>query len=448
MQADDPQSKEIRDLKACIGDLLGILTLPAVWSGASSTRMASNLADVLTDALRADFVLVRLQGYDHENAIEISRNSTNWSDQISIEILNSALAVWLDSAAAEALNDVSRIQHNNEELSFVYSGIGLQNEFGVAIVGARRAEFPQQPERLLLKATVNQAVVCLQYNARLLEQQRRSAELDHLVSLKTAELAASHDKLVREITERTHIEATLAHANRVATIGQMSAAISHELRQPLSSVVTNSNAALNWLGNEPPNISEARQSLQRIAAEGLRAGKILDRTRRLMKKEPPKREAVDLNALLVETVTLVMSQARLRRVSIQTALDEHLPTIFVDRIQIQQVVLNLLSNAVEAVGATDSSSRDIHLTSSYLPLNVAKIVVSDTGPGIPHENLTRLFDAFFTTKADGLGLGLAICRSIVESHDGHLWVEAGLSGGATFHVSLPVNKLDGSGLTA
>jgi C4-dicarboxylate-specific signal transduction histidine kinase len=442
MQADDPQSKEIRDLKACIGDLLGILTLPAVWAGASSIRIASNLADVLTDALRADFVLVRLQGYDHENAIEIRRNSTSRSDQISIEILNSALAVWL-SSSAEALNHVSRIQHNNEELAFIYSGIGLQNEFGVAIVGARRAEFPQQPERLLLKAAVNQAVVCLQYNARLLEQQRLAAELDRLVVLRTAELAASHDKLVREITERTHIEATLAHANRVATIGQMSAAISHELRQPLSSVVTNSNAALNWLGNEPPNISEARQSLQRIAAEGLRAGKILDRTRRLMKKEPPKREAVDLNALLVETVTLVMPEARLRKVSIQTDLDDHLPTIFVDRVQIQQVVLNLLSNAVEAVGATGSSSRDVHLTSSYLTPSVANIAVSDTGPGIPHENLTRLFDAFFTTKTDGLGLGLAICRSIVESHGGRLWADAGLSGGATFHVSLPLDKLDG-----
>jgi C4-dicarboxylate-specific signal transduction histidine kinase len=442
MQADDPQSKEIRDLKACIGDLLGILTLPAVWAGASSIRIASNLADVLTDALRADFVLVRLQGYDHENAIEIRRNSTSWSDQISIEILNSALAVWL-SSSAEALNHVSRIQHNNEELAFIYSGIGLQNEFGVAIVGARRAEFPQQPERLLLKAAVNQAVVCLQYNARLLEQQRLAAELDRLVVLRTAELAASHDKLVREITERTHIEATLAHANRVATIGQMSVAISHELRQPLSSVVTNSNAALNWLGNEPPNISEARQSLQRIAAAGLRAGEILDRTRRLMKKEPPKREAVDLNALLVETVALVMPEARLRKVSIQTDLDDHLPKIFVDRVQIQQVVLNLLSNAVEAVGATGSSLRGVHLTSSYLTPSVANIAVSDTGPGIPHENLTRLFDAFFTTKTDGLGLGLAICRSIVESHDGHLWAEAGLSGGATLHVSLPVNKLDG-----
>jgi C4-dicarboxylate-specific signal transduction histidine kinase len=442
MQADDPQSKEIRDLKACIGDLLGILTLPAVWSGASLTRIASHLADVLTDALRADFVLVRLEGFDRDNAIEISRNSVNWADQISIEILNSMLSVWL-SSSAEDLSDVTRIQHNSEELSFIYSGIGLQNEFGVAVVGARRAEFPQQTERLLLKATVNQAVVCLQDNARLLEQQRRAAELDRLVGLKTAELAASHDKLVREITERTHIEATLAHANRVAIIGQMSAAISHELRQPLASVVTSSSAALNWLGSEPPNISEARQALQRIAAEGLRAGEILDRTRRLMKKEPPKREAVDLNALLVETMALVMPHARSRRVSIQTELDDHLPTIFVDRVQIQQVVLNLLSNAVEAVGATDSSSRDVHLMSSYLPPSVAKIAVSDTGPGIPHENLTRLFDAFFTTKADGLGLGLAICRSIVESHGGHLWAEAGLSGGATFHVSLPVNKLDG-----
>jgi C4-dicarboxylate-specific signal transduction histidine kinase len=440
MQGDDQEVKEIRDLRACIGDLLGILALPAIWAGASPTRMANNLADVLIDALAADCALVRLHSHDRQNPIEIIRNSTNSSDRVSIEVLNSALAARLPSSDG-ARKGVSRVQLDGEEVSFIYSEIGLQNDFGVAIVGARRADFPQQTEQLLFKAVVNQALICLQDNARLLELRRRAAELEHLVGLRTAELAASHDKLIREITERTQIEATLSHANRLAAIGQMAASISHELKQPLAGLVTNSSAAIHWLKHEPPNLSEARQSLRYITREGLRAGSILDRTLRLLKNQPPKREAVDLNALLAETVTLVMPRARSSRVLIQTDFDNQLPGIYVDRVQIQQVVSNLLSNAIDALENARYCRREINLISSYPQVGVAKITVSDTGPGIPHKTISRLFDAFFTTKTDGLGLGLAICRSIVECHDGHLWAEAG-PGGATFHVSLPVSKPD------
>ncbi|MDX0159834.1 PAS domain S-box protein [Sinorhizobium meliloti] len=588
MEADDAQITEIRELRACIGDLLGVLALPAVWAGATSARMASMLADVLTDTLHADYVLVRLRDQDHEAPIEAIRASAKWPDEISSEVLNLALPNWLSSLAE--LRSSDHIQHNGDKLSFICSRIGLQDEFGMVVAGSLRSEFPQPAERLLLKATVNQALICLQDNARIKEQQRRATELDHLVSLRTAELAAINEQLVHEIAERTQIEARLrteeerlkqseaqlaeaqklsltgsftwhplsnqlflsgeahrllhvdhntlptfdlletyidasdigryrdvvdlarttgqhmdfefriraadgktrhihlvarrvrdapepsefvgaiqditqqrsteralrdsaqraqalqeelAHANRVATIGQMSAAISHELRQPLQSVVTSANAALNWLQSEPQNVSAVRRSLQRIVSEGLRAAEILDRTRSQMKKGSPKREVVDLNAVISDTMSLVTAHARLKGVTIHTSLDDRLPLIFVDRIQLQQVILNLMLNAMEAVAAHDWATREVRLISSHQAPNMIRITINDSGPGIAPEHFDRLFDAFFTTKHDGMGLGLAICRNIIEAHDGRLWADADQLGGATFHVSLPLKKPDG-----
>lgn len=428
MEAVDAQSKEIRELRACIGDLLGVLALPAVWAGMSSARLAGMLADVLTDTLRADYVLVRLHDDDQGAPIEAVRTSATWPSELSSE----RLPHW-PASLAELQTRESSIEHNGNKLSYIWSRIGLQDGFGIAVVGAFRADFPQRTERLLLKATLNQALVCLQDNARIAEQQRRAIELDRLVSLKTAELADN--------AQRTQaLQEELAHANRVATIGQLSAAISHELRQPLQSVVTSGNTALNWLQRDPGNVVAIQRSLNRIVAEGFRAAEILDRTRSLMKKETPQRESVDLNTVINDTMNLVMAHARLKRVVIHTSLAERLPPILADRIQLQQVILNLMLNAMEAVAAHDASAREVHLTSSHQAATAVQITIQDSGTGIAPEHFDRLFDAFFTTKPDGMGLGLAICRSIIESHDGSLWAESDRPHGATFHVSLPLQE--------
>jgi len=159
-----------------------------------------------------------------------------------------------------------------------------------------------------------------------------------------------------------------------------------------------------------------------------------------MKKGSPKREMVDLNAVINDTMNLVMAHARLRRVTIHTSLDDRLPPVLVDRIQLQQVVLNLMFNAMDAVAGQDSELREVHLISTHHAPDVVRITIRDTGPGIAPQHFDRLFDAFFTTKADGMGLGLAICRNIVESHNGRLWADADQLGGATFHVSLPLKE--------
>ena len=246
------------------------------------------------------------------------------------------------------------------------------------------------------------------------------------------------EEAARERERQYHdIQIQLAHANRVATMGYLSASIAHELNQPLSGVVVSAETALLWLQGDQPNIPEAQKALTRIVRDGNRAGEVFRRIRTLIKKAPPQKDSLDINDLILEIIGLTQGEAARNRVQILTRLEDGLPPIEGDRVQLQQVTLNLIMNALEAIGDRDAGPREILISTAATPSRNVHVRVQDSGPGIDPANLERIFDAFYTTKANGLGLGLSICRSIIEAHGGKLWATTGVQHGASFQFTVP-----------
>jgi len=240
------------------------------------------------------------------------------------------------------------------------------------------------------------------------------------------------------------LEADLAHTNRVSTLGEMAASLAHEIKQPIAAAITSANSCMEWLAHEPPNLDRARAAAARIDKYGNRAAEIIDRIRSFYKKSAPQRDLVDVNAIIQEMLTLLNGEALRLSVAMRTELSAELPKIMVDRVQLQQVFMNLMLNAIEAM--KDSGGE---LTvKSQLQGGQLQFSVSDTGVGLAMEKMDQIFSAFFTTKPQGSGMGLAISRSIVESHGGRLWATANDGRGATFHFTLPIQVTESSPLVA
>jgi C4-dicarboxylate-specific signal transduction histidine kinase len=263
-----------------------------------------------------------------------------------------------------------------------------------------------------------------------------------------AELKLLNEELERRVVERTsqlmrvsdalrEAQAELAHVNRVTTMGQLAASISHEVMQPITAGITNAAAALHWLGSQPPNLEEARQALDLAVNEGNRATDVINRIRALIKKAPPRKDAFEINEAILEVIGLTHGEVVKNNVSVQTHLTEALPTIQGDRVQLQQVILNLIINAVEAMSSVSEESREL-LVSTRKDVGGVLVAVRDSGPGLSPENFDRLFDAFYTTKPSGMGMGLSICRSIVEAHGGRIEASRDVGPGATFQFTLPL----------
>jgi len=228
----------------------------------------------------------------------------------------------------------------------------------------------------------------------------------------------------------------LAHANRVATMGQLSASIAHEVSQPIAGAITNAHAALRLLDAEPLDPSGFRRVLERIVRDGKRAGDVLDRVRALVQKAPPRKDVLDLNEVMVEIVRLIRGEVAKHGILAQTQLASDLPHIEGDRVQLQQVMLNLIINAVEAMSAVPDDSRRLVIRTARTGTADVLIAVQDSGPGIDAASLDGIFSAFFTTKPDGLGMGLSISHAIIEAHGGRLWASSGPEG-ALFQFTLP-----------
>jgi signal transduction histidine kinase len=228
-----------------------------------------------------------------------------------------------------------------------------------------------------------------------------------------AELAAARD---HEITE----QAELARADRLMTIGAMTASIAHEINQPLAAIVTNSNAGLRWLANASPDLDEARSALKRIAKDGHRASEVIGSIRAMFKKEAQHKALHDVNDIVQEVLSLVQGEIKKQKVAVRTELADDLPPVLADRVQVQQVVLNLMNNAIDAMAPIEDRVRVLRVRSASLNGSGVSVTVEDSGVGIDPKNAERIFDAFFTTKANGTGLGLAICRSIIEALGGRL----------------------------
>jgi C4-dicarboxylate-specific signal transduction histidine kinase len=235
------------------------------------------------------------------------------------------------------------------------------------------------------------------------------------------------------------MQSELAHANRVATMGQLTASIAHEIKQPIAAARTDAAAALRFLDKSPPDVAEVREALTCIVNDADRASDVVDRIGSLIKKTPPRKEVVDLNAVILEVTALTRSEAVKTGVTVGTQLAGELPRVQCDRVQLQQVTLNLIVNAIQSMSGIEDGTRELHVSTVSVEPEGVCVAVRDTGPGLSPESLSRLFEPFYTTKPDGMGLGLSICRSIIEAHGGRLWATGCEPRGALFQFTIPAD---------
>ena len=232
-------------------------------------------------------------------------------------------------------------------------------------------------------------------------------------------------------------QAQLAHANRVATLGALAASIAHEVNQPLAAIVANGDANLHWLDRPAPDMAAVREGLEQMIADAERASNVVNRVRALARNKQPERIPLDLNAVVSDVVKLIGREIASHQVSLRLALAENLPAVLGDRVELQQLIINLAINGIQAMAAVADRPRRLSIRSQRDESDNALLAIEDSGNGIDPANANRLFDAFYTTKDGGMGLGLSICRAIVEAHGGRISARNGPAGGAVFSFTLP-----------
>jgi C4-dicarboxylate-specific signal transduction histidine kinase len=282
------------------------------------------------------------------------------------------------------------------------------------------------------------------------ETDLRTLKGDKLSVLLTIAFPSEADTLdsvlvsMMDITERERMnealhqaQAELAHVTRVTTLGQLTASIAHEVNQPLAAIVTNGEACLRWLGYNPPQLDEVRSAVESMIGDGMRASEVVWGLRALSKKTDPQRTVLSLNDVVGEVILLVQREVLNHRVWLRQELAPALPYVVADRIQLQQVIMNLLINAIQAMASVTDRPRELLIRSRRLDDDQVLIEVEDSGIGIAPENMSQLFTAFYTTKLEGMGMGLSICRSLIEAHGGRIWASRNAGPGATFAFTLP-----------
>jgi len=248
------------------------------------------------------------------------------------------------------------------------------------------------------------------------------------------------ESAVRESERRYSLaQMELAHANRIATMGHLSASIAHEIHQPIGAAIAYASAASRWLDAQPPNLPEVRRALGFIAESGVRAGDVIERTRALVKKAPPRKDRLELNETILEVIALIRDELAKNHVSVRTQLAQTMPAIQGDRVQVQQVILNLLINSIDAMSGISKGLRELWICTAEADSGGALVVVRDSGPGLAPDDVERPFEAFYTTKSSGLGMGLSISRSIIEAHGGQIWATTNVPQGAVFQFILPAH---------
>jgi len=274
-------------------------------------------------------------------------------------------------------------------------------------------------------------------------------QLDVKVQQRTAELRDANTQLQLEIAERLRTEeafhktqADLAHLTRVMTMSELATSIAHEVNQPLAAIVTTGDACARWLAVDPPNLGRARESVARIIAEGSRASEVVKLIRGLSKKTTFQKSALRMNELIQEVIALMDPELIKNKIRLRTELEPELPLVYGDRVQLQQVILNLVVNGIEARSEVRNRTRELLIKSDRVDSERVQVSVRDCGCGLEVDQVDHLFEAFFTTKPGGIGMGLSISRTIIESHGGKLWATANPDYGATFQFALPA--ADGS----
>jgi signal transduction histidine kinase len=410
-------------LRAALRDLIALSTIPAGWIGIEPRTIAAGLADILAGSLDFDFAFVRLLDPAGGATIDVAsgcatREFLDWL-QPQLSSLDEPLRKPI------ILND---IDDRPKSLRGIVIPIGFNAHAGLVTVGCERGDFPTDTDRMLLTVAANHAAIAF-----------RSANLVHQLRQAEEDVRNARDQLEMKVIERTaelqRTMAELTRMNRVATAGILSASIAHEISQPLTGIVLSANTARRWLALSEPNIEEAYVELDHIENSGHRAGEIIRSLRGMFKNESPARDLVDINQMIATVVAIVRHELEMHKVDLQMELDESIPQLEGDRIQLQQVLLNLVVNAIEAMQSV--TPRILSIRSGGSQPNVVHVIVEDTGMGIDPSNHDDIFKPMFTTKERGMGIGLSICHSIIEKHNGRIWATRGINKGSVFQFELP-----------
>ena len=544
---------EIKRLQSCINDLISVLSLPAIWSGSEPGQILGTLLDVLLTISRLDFAFARVSDASGGPPIKVIRLGDHLGSSVLPQQFTQALESWLTSGQINSRSVVPD-PAGEGEISIASFSLSLQDKAGVLVVGSRRADFPTEIERLLLRVAANQAGLGLQEARRSGEQRRTAEMLEQRVAERTRRLRAVNDKLHRSeaylaeaqrlshtgsfgwnvstneilwsdetfrifqyaqttkprlelILQRVHPEdavrvkqtieraaqegtdfeheyrlvmpdgavkhvdvvahaektesgkvefvgavmditdrkradealrqaqAEIARVSRVTTMGELTASLAHEVNQPIAAAITDANTCLRWLAGDTPNLAEAREAAMRVVKDNRRAAEIISKTRLLFKKGASQRDFVGINEVIREMIVLLRNEVAQHSISIRTDFAEDCPQVMADRVQLQQVLMNLIMNSIDAMKDVEGT-RELAITSRREKEDL-QVSVRDTGVGLPPQQVDQIFNAFFTTKAHGTGMGLRISRSIVESHGGRLWAAQNSPHGATFCFTLP-----------
>jgi signal transduction histidine kinase len=412
-------------LRAALRDLVALSTIPAGWIGIEPRTIAAGLADIMAGSLGFDFAFVRLLDPNGGITIDVASGSAT---REFLDWLQTQLSTFDDSLRKQIVPNVVGFDDRLKSLRGIVIPIGFNAYAGLVAIGCERSDFPTETDRMLLTVAANHAATAFR-SANLIHERRRAEE----------EARRARDELEMKVIERTaelqRTMAELTHTNRVATAGILTASIAHEISQPLTAIVIAATAARRWLALGRPGIEEAREQLDQIENSGLRAGEIVKSLRGMFRKETQARGPIDVNKLIFTVLAIVRHELREHEVDLHTELDESLPTLDGDRVQLQQVVLNLVMNAIEAMQPV--RPRILSIRSCVSRPNFVQVAVEDTGMGIDPSNRDQIFNPMFTTKERGMGIGLSICHSIVEGHNGRIWVTRGKDKGSVFQFELP-----------
>jgi C4-dicarboxylate-specific signal transduction histidine kinase len=383
-----------------------------IWIGANPEQIANSLAQVIVSVVDVEFAWVTMS----EPAVNVLQAHSRATETQFVP--RTPRSDWVKPNARFATE-------TQLEPQMYGVSVPIGREPGSVLVAlCGRSEFPTEIEHLLLRVAVNQAAVAIQQWRT--EQSLRS-EMERREALEAREREQRHREMQRE----------LAHANRVATMGHLTASIAHEIKQPIAATVIEAGAARRFLSANPADLDEVRQILDKIEKDGKRAGDVVDRIRALIKKAPPRKDRLEISGAIREVIELTRGEAVKNGVSMQPELLDNLPLVRGDRVELQQVMLNLIINAIEAMSETSEGSRELLISTGKTESGGVLVAVRDSGEGLEPATLDRVFDAFYTTKPSGMGMGLSICRSIIEAHGGRLWASANVPRGATFQFTLP-----------
>jgi signal transduction histidine kinase len=417
-------SREIRRLQSCINDLISLHALPSIWAGHDASRILAILVEMLLGMLQLSFAYARATNTP-DGTIEVLRVRNRRPSDFEPRTVGEVLEGWFKGS--DALRPV-RVPNpfSDGDVGIAPMRVGTQVDGGLLLVGSQRADFPTAIESLLLRVAANQVTIAL-HESILVDRQRRTAE-----------------ELERRVAERTaqamRLQEDLEHFARISTLGELTASIAHEVNQPLAAIITNADACRRWLIHDIPNLVEARAALERITREGAHASDVITRIRALSGKRAPQTARLQLNDIVHEVLALAQNRLVGHQIALNLDLSSTLPEVLGDRVQLQQVLLNVVLNAIDAIQPVVDRPHELGIRTRSANTTEVQLSVRDSGIGLDPATQSRLFEPFFTTKPAGMGLGLSISRRIVEGHGGLLRATPNSDYGTTLTITLPAAR--------